>query len=170
LRSQTWTKPPPTGGEELDTITALSPTHLVVTGFDHTNYLYDGVGSITWRRNGNRWRSTSGQRRRLLVAVTLDTTGTPWAVLIQSVPLSRLQHATGLSLRYVSLIRRGERTPHPRHWRRCARQPKSGSSLGSATQTPTISAGGYEPTIDDGFRERAMAGLWAFLALDDRSP
>jgi hypothetical protein len=36
--------------------------------------------------------------------------------LIQGVPLSRLQRATGLSLRYVSLIRRGERTPHPRHW------------------------------------------------------
>lgn len=36
--------------------------------------------------------------------------------LIQDVPLSRLQRATGLSLRYVSLIRRGERTPHPRHW------------------------------------------------------
>jgi hypothetical protein len=33
--------------------------------------------------------------------------------LIQGVPLSRLQR---LSLRYVSLIRRGERTPHPRHW------------------------------------------------------
>jgi hypothetical protein len=36
--------------------------------------------------------------------------------LIQNIPLSRLQQATGLSLRYVSLIRRGERTPHPRHW------------------------------------------------------
>ena len=36
--------------------------------------------------------------------------------LIQEIPLSRLQQATGLSLRYVSLIRRGERTPHPRHW------------------------------------------------------
>jgi hypothetical protein len=36
--------------------------------------------------------------------------------LIQGVPLSRLQQATGLSLRYVSLIRRREKTPHPRHW------------------------------------------------------
>jgi hypothetical protein len=35
--------------------------------------------------------------------------------LIKEIPLSRLQRATGLSLRYVS-IRRGERTPHPRHW------------------------------------------------------
>jgi hypothetical protein len=34
--------------------------------------------------------------------------------LIQDIPLSQLQKATGLSLRYVSLIRRGERTPHPR--------------------------------------------------------
>jgi hypothetical protein len=36
--------------------------------------------------------------------------------LIQEIPLSRLQQATGLSLRYVSLMRRGERPPHPRHW------------------------------------------------------
>jgi hypothetical protein len=36
--------------------------------------------------------------------------------LIQDVPLSRLQRATGLSLRYASLIRRGERTPRPRQW------------------------------------------------------
>jgi hypothetical protein len=36
--------------------------------------------------------------------------------LIQGVPLSRLQRTTGLSLRCVSLIRRGEKTPHPRHW------------------------------------------------------
>jgi hypothetical protein len=36
--------------------------------------------------------------------------------LIQEIPLSRLRQATGLSLRYVSLTRRGERTPHPRHW------------------------------------------------------
>jgi hypothetical protein len=36
--------------------------------------------------------------------------------LIQDVPLSLLVKATGLSLRYVSQIRRGERVPHPRHW------------------------------------------------------
>jgi hypothetical protein len=36
--------------------------------------------------------------------------------LIQDIPLSRLEEATGLSLRYMSLIRRGERAPHPRHW------------------------------------------------------
>jgi CRISPR-associated endonuclease Cas1 len=35
---------------------------------------------------------------------------------IRLVPLSRLMRATGLSLRYVSQIRRGEKTPHPRHW------------------------------------------------------
>ena len=37
--------------------------------------------------------------------------------LIQDVSLSRLVRATGLSLRYVSLIRRGAKRPHPRHWR-----------------------------------------------------
>ena len=36
--------------------------------------------------------------------------------LIQNVTLSTLQRGTGLSLRYVSQIRRGEKTPHPRHW------------------------------------------------------
>ena len=40
---------------------------------------------------------------------------------IQGVPLSRLVHATGLSLRYCSLIRRGEKVPHPRHWNALAR-------------------------------------------------
>ena len=36
--------------------------------------------------------------------------------LIRDVPLSRLVKATGLSLRYCSQIRRGEKVPHPRHW------------------------------------------------------
>jgi hypothetical protein len=35
---------------------------------------------------------------------------------LREVPLKRLAAVTGLSLRYVSLIRRGERVPHPRHW------------------------------------------------------
>jgi hypothetical protein len=35
---------------------------------------------------------------------------------IREVPLSRLVKSTGLSLRYVSQIRRGEKVPHPRHW------------------------------------------------------
>jgi hypothetical protein len=38
--------------------------------------------------------------------------------LLQGVPLARLVQGTGLSLRYVSQIRRGERVPHPRHWTR----------------------------------------------------
>jgi CRISPR-associated endonuclease Cas1 len=53
--------------------------------------------------------------------------------LIQEVPLSRLQKATGLSLRYVSQIRRGEKTPHPRHWQAllAATSPAAtGSALG----------------------------------------
>jgi hypothetical protein len=36
--------------------------------------------------------------------------------LIQEVPLRRLMEATELSLRYCSLIRKGDRIPHPRHW------------------------------------------------------
>jgi hypothetical protein len=36
--------------------------------------------------------------------------------LLQAVPLRRLVAETGLSLRYCSLIRRGERVPHLRYW------------------------------------------------------
>jgi hypothetical protein len=32
------------------------------------------------------------------------------------VPLARIVAFTGLSLRYASLIRRGEKVPHPKHW------------------------------------------------------
>jgi len=35
---------------------------------------------------------------------------------LQGVPLRMLMDATGLSLRYCSLIRRGEKVSHPRHW------------------------------------------------------
>lgn len=35
---------------------------------------------------------------------------------LQGVPLQRIMKATGLSLRYCSLIRRGLYMPHPRHW------------------------------------------------------
>jgi len=36
--------------------------------------------------------------------------------LIRNVSLTELARATGLSRRYVSVIRRGEKVPHPRHW------------------------------------------------------
>ena len=48
--------------------------------------------------------------------VDLSAFGREILPLIQRVPLSQLQRSTGLSLRYVSQIRRGEKTPHPRHW------------------------------------------------------
>jgi hypothetical protein len=35
---------------------------------------------------------------------------------LQRVSLKAVMDATGLSLRYCWLIRRGERIPHPRHW------------------------------------------------------
>jgi hypothetical protein len=35
---------------------------------------------------------------------------------IRSVPLSDLVRATGLTHAYLSQVRRGVKTPHPRHW------------------------------------------------------
>ncbi|MDP9363102.1 MAG: hypothetical protein M3Q10_02520 [Chloroflexota bacterium] len=40
---------------------------------------------------------------------------------LQGVQLSALMQATGLSVRYCSLIRRGLKVPHPRHWAALAR-------------------------------------------------
>lgn len=40
---------------------------------------------------------------------------------IQDVPIEKMAKATGLSMRYCSLIRRGLRVPHPRHWEVLAR-------------------------------------------------
>lgn len=45
---------------------------------------------------------------------------------IQAVPTSQLERATGLSRRYIATIRRGERTPHPRHWREFVRAAEGG--------------------------------------------
>jgi hypothetical protein len=40
---------------------------------------------------------------------------------LKEAPLRRIMRATGLSLRYCSLIRRGLYVPHPRHWGALAR-------------------------------------------------
>jgi hypothetical protein len=57
---------------------------------------------------------------------------------IRQVPLRELMQATGLSLPYVSQIRRGEKVPHPQHWSKLrevgglAKDPVgSGASAGS---------------------------------------
>jgi CRISPR-associated endonuclease Cas1 len=56
--------------------------------------------------------------------------------LIQNVPLRRLSRETGLSLRYVAVIRRGERVPHPRHWMKLR---EASRSCKKPTSTPPIS-------------------------------
>lgn len=66
--------------------------------------------NVVRKREAREWDEQHG------MLVDLSAFGREILPLIQDVPLSRLQKATGLSLRYVSLIRRGERTPHPRHW------------------------------------------------------
>jgi hypothetical protein len=57
--------------------------------------------------------------RRFLMLVgvaAVGRVGFPVGRHSHSVTQANWHEATGLSLRYVSLIRRGERTPHPRHW------------------------------------------------------
>jgi hypothetical protein len=66
--------------------------------------------NITRKRQAREWDEEHGK------LVDLSAFRRDILPLIQSVPLSQLRRATGLSIRYVSLIRRGERTPHPRHW------------------------------------------------------
>ena len=66
--------------------------------------------NVTRKREAREWDERHGK------LVDLSAFQRDILPLIREIPLSRLQQATGLSLRYVSLIRRGERTPHPRHW------------------------------------------------------
>jgi hypothetical protein len=66
--------------------------------------------NVTRKRQAREWDEQHGK------LVDLSAFRREILPLIQEIPLSQLQRATGLSLRYVSLIRRGERTPHPRHW------------------------------------------------------
>jgi hypothetical protein len=66
--------------------------------------------NIACKRQARDWDEKHGK------LVDLSVFGRDILPRTQDVPLSRLERATGLSLRYVSLIRRGERTPHPRHW------------------------------------------------------
>jgi hypothetical protein len=68
------------------------------------------AANVTRKREAREWDEQHGK------LVDLSAFQRDILPLIQGVPLSRLQQATGLSLRYVSLIRRGERRPHPRHW------------------------------------------------------
>jgi hypothetical protein len=70
--------------------------------------------NVTRKREAREWDEQHGK------LVDLSAFQRDILPLIRDIPLSRLQLATGLSLRYVSLIRRGERTPHPRHWRALA--------------------------------------------------
>jgi hypothetical protein len=70
----------------------------------------DRLANITRKQQAREWDERHGK------LVDLSAFQCDILPLIQAVPLSRPQEATGLSLRYVSLIRRGERTPHPRHW------------------------------------------------------
>jgi CRISPR-associated endonuclease Cas1 len=68
------------------------------------------TSNVARKREAREWDQKHGK------LVDLSSFEREILPLIRGVPLSRLQKATGLSLRYVSLIRRGERVPHPRHW------------------------------------------------------
>jgi hypothetical protein len=82
------------------------PTHGAVTAARRAE------ANVTRKREARHWDETHGK------LVDLSAFQRDILPLIREIPLSRLQRATGLSLRYVSLIRRGERVPHPRHWQR----------------------------------------------------
>lgn len=73
----------------------------------------------------NRQRGVRNAEHRLAAEHWDHSTGAPAdreafrrdiLPMLQSLPLSRLMQATGLSLRYCALIRRGDCIPHARHW------------------------------------------------------
>ncbi len=80
-------------------------------GFDTLQAARRARANVTRKEETRAWDEQHGK------LVDLSASQRDILPLIQGVPLSQLQRPTGLSLRYVSLIRRGERTPHPRHWK-----------------------------------------------------
>ena len=78
------------------------PTH------GHTAGKARAASNITRKTQAREWDEQHGK------LVDLSAFQRDILPKIQNIPLSQLQRATGLSLRYVSLIRRGEKTPHPR--------------------------------------------------------
>jgi hypothetical protein len=76
------TKPPSNPlGAELDSVAEQSSGDLLVTATDRHAYIGDGVGSLTWRRRGGKWRQVAaGRPGRRLLGLALDPSGTPWAV------------------------------------------------------------------------------------------
>jgi hypothetical protein len=60
--------------------------------------------------------------------------------MIRGISLNRLARATGLSIQYCGLVRRGIRTPHPRHWRRLSRGASIFGSKVLRRSTPRLAA------------------------------
>lgn len=59
---------------------------------------------------------------------------------LQCLPLSKIMDAMGLSLRYSSLIRRGLKIPHRRHWAKLAQlvPNRAHLSLTKVEMTPLV--------------------------------
>lgn len=76
-------------------------------------------------RMNREWEESDGS-----VDLNLDFKRDIWQGL-RELPHSQIMRATGLSLRYCSLIRRGAKVPHPRHWRRFAELIESVSTAGT---------------------------------------
>ncbi len=55
---------------------------------------------------------------------------------LRDLPLGKLIEATGLSLRYCSLVKRGLTVPHPRHWEALGRLASHGTHEGSGAPQP----------------------------------
>ena len=97
-----------------------------LTGFDVTH----GGEAAHRRGKANAQRKQELREWEELSGKLTDISAFKREILsaIADVPLSKLQRATGLSLRYVSQIRRGEKTPHPKHWAALVAAAKRGSS------------------------------------------
>jgi CRISPR-associated endonuclease Cas1 len=105
-------------------LTGIDPTH------GQEAAAHRGETNIARKRQAREWDEQHGK------LVDLSAFQRDILPLLKGIPLSRLQRATGLSLRYVSLIRRGERTPHPRHWQALIEASHGGAKLVEDAQAP----------------------------------
>ncbi len=87
------------------------------------------------RRELREWNTANGDAS--VAPVVFEREILP---LIRSAPLSELMRATGLSLPYVSQIRRGLKIPHPRHWPALIEAAHLGHSPQALPQVPAAVA------------------------------
>lgn len=103
--------------ESINAFTEAGPKALAERRAQGRDPAHDGaVGQKRGKRNAEHARAIQEWEREQGNAKAAVDFARDVLPRLQQVPLSTIMEATELSLRYCSMIRRGLKLPHPRHW------------------------------------------------------